>query len=430
MALPTFDEGFFQVTALSFSPSVVAVGETATMSITIKNVSGKSITKSYVYQDGRYPSTNYQYGGAFPTQFLYGGGGSSGWDMKTISWANNASHTFTATVSFKEGYYQLDTSNYVLDPTKTYIAISVVTNATFSSGGNYDNLYIRADGSYLRILSARDNPKLTLEIERTPNDEAIAVKTTAKLTADVASSVLTAHGYSIKLTATNAHNPALPTDTAVTFNATLSQLITGITNSTSAVTATFSAATDWYFLLTVSNGYETTNAYGSIPRAFANIHLAGLSTGGVAFGKFSGSTQGKPLFECEFPAYFNAGIASHEYHNGDVVTINGGTFMGYVTGSTKAIHFVIPLRKSLERINSATLTQLKANISNNGGYAITSSNVSGGSNYIVSSVTRSVSVDKVRNVLEVYLYRSTAWDLTNNDALSVRNDTISITLNE
>ena len=57
MALPTFDEGFFQVTALSFSPSVVAVGETATMSITIKNVSGKSITKCYVYQDGRYPST-------------------------------------------------------------------------------------------------------------------------------------------------------------------------------------------------------------------------------------------------------------------------------------------------------------------------------------------------------------------------------------
>ena len=76
------------------------------------------------------------------------------------------------------------------------------------------------------------------------------------------------------------------------------------------------------------------------------------------------------------------------------------------------------------------LASAKANISNNGGYAITSSNVSGGSNYIVSSVTRSVSVDKVRNVLEVYLYRSTAWDLTNNDALSVRNDTISITLYE
>ena len=322
MALPTFDEGFFQVTALSFSPSVVAVGETATMSITIKNVSGKSITKCYVDQDGRYPSTNSQYGGAFPSQFLYGGGGSSGWDMKTISWGNNVSQTFTATVSFKEGYYHLDTSNYVLDPTQTYVHISVVTNATFSSGGNYDNLYIRPDGSFLRIVSQRDNPKLTLEIERTPNDEATAVKTTAKLTSDVASSVLTAHGYTIKLTATNAHNPALPTDTAVTFNATLSQLITGITNSTSAVTATFSAATDWYFLLTVSNGYETTNAYGSIPRAFANIHLAGLSTGGVAFGKFSSSTQGNPLFECEFPAIFNGGINKGAVSIANITSIN------------------------------------------------------------------------------------------------------------
>ena len=308
MALPTFDEGFFQVTALSFSPSVVAVGETATMSITIKNVSGKSITKCYVDQDGRYPSTNSQYGGAFPTQFLYGGGGSSGWDLKTISWANNVSHTFTATVSFKEGYYHLDTSNYVLDPTQTYIAISVVTNATFSGGGNYDNLYIRADGSYLRILSARDNPKVTLDIERTPNDEAIAVKTTAKLTSDVASSVLTAHGYSIKLYATNAHNPALPTDSVIAFNATIANLITGITDSTTAITATFSNGTDWYFLLTISNGYEMTSAYSSIPRAFANVHLAGATTGGVAFGKFSAASEGNPLFECEFPALFNGGI--------------------------------------------------------------------------------------------------------------------------
>lgn len=273
MAFPTFDSGFFQVTALSFSPSVVAIGETATMSITIKNVSGKSITKCYVDQDGRYPSTNYQYGGSFPSQFLYGGGGSSGWDLKTISWGNNVSHTFTGTVSFKEGYYHLDTTNYVLDPTQTYIHIGVVTNATFSNGGNYDNLFIRPDGSYLRILSRRDNPKLTLEIERTPNDEATAVKTTAKLTADVASSVLTAHGYTIKLTATNAHNPALPTDSAVAFNATVANLITGITNSTSAISASFSAATDWYEESIKLNDYQLFESDIAEIRALSNFAL-------------------------------------------------------------------------------------------------------------------------------------------------------------
>ena len=328
MAFPSFNGGFFQVTALSFSPSVVAVGETATFSITIKNVSGKSITKCYVDQGGRYPSTNYQYGGSFPSQFLYGGGGSSGFDLKTISWANNASHTFTGTVSFAEGYYHLDTANYALDPTHTYIHIGVVTNATFSDGSNYDNLYIRPDGSYLSILSVRDNPKLTLDIERTPNDEAVAVKTTAKLTADCTSAELAAHNYSISLYATNAHNPALPTDTAVVFNATLSNLITGITDSETAITATFSAATDWYFLLTVSNGYETTSAYGSIPRAFANVHLAGLATGGVAFGKFSGSTEGNPKFECEFPALFNGGIEEVDPH-WQLLTVNSGITTPY-----------------------------------------------------------------------------------------------------
>ena len=300
MALPTFAGGFFQVTALSFSPSVVAVGETSTMSITIKNVSGKKITKCYVDQDGRYPSTESQYGGSFPSQFLYGGGGSSGWDLKAITWASGTAKTFTATVSFKEGHH-VDNSNYVMDAAKAYIHISVVTDATFSNGGNYDNLYIRPDGEYLSILTKRDRPRLTLEIERTPNDEAIAVKTTAKLTADSTASEISAHGYSIKLYASSEHSPALPTDSVIPFNVTLATLMTGITDNTSAITATFSNGTDWYFLLVVSNGYESTSVYASIPMAFANVHLAGVTTGGVAFGKFSASTEGSPLLETAFP---------------------------------------------------------------------------------------------------------------------------------
>ena len=332
MAFPTFDSGYFQVTALSFSPSVVAVGETATMSITIKNVSGKSITKCYVDQDGRYPAPDNPYGGygAFPGQFLYGGGGSSGFDLKTISWGNNVSQTFTATVSFAEGYYHLDASNYVLDGTAAHIRIGIVTNATFSNGTNYDNLYISSGGEYLSILSARDNPKVTLDIERTPNDEAITVKTTAKLTSDCSSSVLSSHGYSIKLYATNAHNPALPTDSVITFSANLANLIAGITNSTSAITTTFSNGTDWYFLLTVSNGYETSNAYASIPRAFANVHLAGVTTGGVAFGKFSASSEGNPIFENEFPAVFSStlSVGDSASFRGGIANIRGGSLTG------------------------------------------------------------------------------------------------------
>ena len=49
---------------------------------------------------------------------------------------------------------------------------------------------------------------------------------------------------------------------------------------------------------------------------------------------------------------------------------------------------------------------------------------------MVSSVTNSVSVDPARNVLEVYLTRSSAWNLTNNTNLSVRNEVISFVLHE
>ena len=38
-----------------------------------------------------------------------------------------------------------------------------------------------------------------------------------------------------------------------------------------------------------------------VDRAFANLHLSGQSTGGVAIGKFSASAYGNPLFECAFP---------------------------------------------------------------------------------------------------------------------------------
>jgi hypothetical protein len=82
-------------------------------------------------------------------------------------------------------------------------------------------------------------------------------------------------------------------------------MLTGITDSTSAITTTFSNGSDWSFLLVVSNGYETRSATANIPRAFANVHMSGCRTGGVAFGKFSGATENNPLFECAYPIVLN-----------------------------------------------------------------------------------------------------------------------------
>ena len=71
--------------------------------------------------------------------------------------------------------------------------------------------------------------------------------------------------------------------------------------NTSVLPGSFVNGSVYSFLLVVSDGIETASAMCVVDRAFANLHLAGLSTGGVAIGKFSAATQGKPLFECAFP---------------------------------------------------------------------------------------------------------------------------------
>ena len=75
------------------------------------------------------------------------------------------------------------------------------------------------------------------------------------------------------------------------------------------------------FLLVVTDGIETASAVCIVDRAFANMHLSGKTTGGVAFGKFSAATLNNPLFECEYPAQFAGGIHGiTNYESGEVLT--------------------------------------------------------------------------------------------------------------
>ena len=55
MAFPASDSGYFTITALSFSPRVIAVGESVSFSITIQNTSGKSVSSCYITLSGTYP---------------------------------------------------------------------------------------------------------------------------------------------------------------------------------------------------------------------------------------------------------------------------------------------------------------------------------------------------------------------------------------
>lgn len=310
MALPTAEKSYFTVTALSFTPTVAAMGETVSFSVTIQNSSGKAISSCYIRMTGSYPSTDAPSGVGQISGSVYLHGGPS-FAMASISWANGSSKTFTGSFTWTKGFYALDDSSYVLSPTSANILLEIVTGTDFSDGTNYDNFYKLCgdSGEYLTILSKRDNPGVTLDMWRTPDDESSSVATVIKLTSDVTSSVFQTRGYSAKLYYSSTNNPPTTSDSTATLNATITEMLTGISGSTSAVTATFANGSDWYFMLVVSNGYESNSAVCSIPRAFANLHLSGCTTGGACFGGFSTSTKNNPKLESYYPAYLYGGIA-------------------------------------------------------------------------------------------------------------------------
>lgn len=90
----------------------------------------------------------------------------------------------------------------------------------------------------------------------------------------------------------------------------LSELITGALAGEiqTLISETFEKSTDWDLVLWFGDAYESITLAVVLPKAFANLHLSGTSTGGACFGGFSKSTEGTPLFESYFPARFYGGI--------------------------------------------------------------------------------------------------------------------------
>ena len=95
---------------------------------------------------------------------------------------------------------------------------------------------------------------------------------------------------------------------SVDLSESVSEALDGIEDSADLIGQTFSNGMDWNFMLAFGDAYEQAVVYCGIPRAFANIHLSGCSTGGVAFGRFSSASEGNPKFECEYPAFFSGAV--------------------------------------------------------------------------------------------------------------------------
>ena len=96
----------------------------------------------------------------------------------------------------------------------------------------------------------------------------------------------------------------------------ISDAIAGLTDATGLIEKPdgWALGSAWNFLLVLSDGYESAQMGAQIGIAFTNMHLAGLTTGGVRFGGYcKRSTHGNPAFECDYPIYADGGIASMDY---------------------------------------------------------------------------------------------------------------------
>lgn len=106
--------------------------------------------------------------------------------------------------------------------------------------------------------------------------------------------------------------PATEEDTILFMNQYIPSLLEGVEDSPLLIPGEFSNTKDWHFLLLFGDEYEMARAEFSISRAFANMHLSGKTTGGVAFGGFSKSEEGNPMAEFHYPIHAYEKIYAHD----------------------------------------------------------------------------------------------------------------------
>ena len=161
----------------------------------------------------------------------------------------------------------------------TYLAyrLSVATkNAQFERYAQYGSEYRKDDegssvmGAFaLSLPEGRTASDITVASVRITNNSSDDVQTVT-IPAAVLSAALTENGY---------------VETAPSLFASVE----------------FDTAYNYTMVFTIGDAYNTCSFSVLVARAFANVHMSGCPTGGVAFGKFSAATEGNPLFECCYP---------------------------------------------------------------------------------------------------------------------------------
>lgn len=284
---------------LSMSRPCVALDDTFTVSYTLKNTGSGKITDltSYLYlrkKDFDGTSTN-GYGSAV--------------DMSPVSLAKGASRTFTYTITPKDAFKDKFNEWMAENPGVRAVPLRLHFNyqdATSDMSNPYREFEIATllDMHYELSIDAFQLLRAT---DGKEDDEGENVLATIDVSAASGAVLSLMERTTLRLYyAQNA--AATESSSYIDFTSQIMSLLAGETNSANLITRTFDKDSDWGFMLVFSDGYEPYSAPFTLAQAFANVHLSGKSTGGVAFGKFSSAEEGKPLFECEYPAEFNGGI--------------------------------------------------------------------------------------------------------------------------
>ena len=290
----------FSVTSCTVNKSIIAPTDTVDFTITIKNITGSKVVK---------------FGIAFYFNSEDLGISSGGWvppfsPEASVSWANNTSKTFSFSIcpdSILSQSINLSYYNSKLKP--RLAALKTLPFRIWMTGVCSDGCGIGDDYTFsnLRYIDQWYRPVITLDAWRYPDDESEGLAATMKV--ELADGP---NGSRFTATMHYAQDGKATTASPV-FNMNVDRDVlfgVGYSANTAILPGTFNNGSVFSFLLVVSDGYETATAQITVDRAFANLHLSGKTTGGVAFGRFSTAQQGVPKFECDYPSYLYGGISA------------------------------------------------------------------------------------------------------------------------
>ena len=235
---------------------------------------------------------------------------------------------------------------------------SVWTLRAYNTEGILETAEIADPVTYINV---RCSPAIdTLDVQRSssgqPDESGVFLLVDGKLglspNADISAMKLTMY-YAENATADTAAQ-------SIDLTASVPALLSGVTASADVVTAAFSNASAWNFLFVFGDEYESVSIRRNIFKAFANLHLSGLPTGGVCMGGFSTSQKNEPKFECHYPAYFYGGVAlggmkdiSTEEVDTGVKWINGKTIYAKTlvyTGAAGGTTYSLELPEGVENV--------------------------------------------------------------------------------